>query len=149
MWISTFSHKNVSLSNTLILPLVHPLSFSLKLKQTLQIFFFPDTHYSIFKLAVSYIHITPQISHFFTRINRCAYINQKWRKTRLESQQRRRENTGLECVNLGFNEICLSLPNKPPSRYQPCPVLMRALACCHGFAAGDFCAPLWFEWLLV
>lgn len=52
------------------------------------------------------------------------------------------KNTGPECVNLGVNEICLGLPNKPPSRYQPCPMLMRALARCHAFAAGDFCAPL-------
>lgn len=43
MWISTFSHKNVSLSNTLTLPLVLPLSFSLKLEQMLQIFFLTPT----------------------------------------------------------------------------------------------------------
>lgn len=51
----------------------------------------------------------------------------------------KKKNTGQECVNLGVNEICVGLPNKPPSRYQLCPMQMRALAHCHGFAAGDLC----------
>ena len=42
-----------------------------------------------------------------------------------------------ECVNLRVNEICVGLPNKSPSRYQLCPMQMRVLAHCHGFAAGD------------
>jgi len=41
------------------------------------------------------------------------------------------------CVNLRVNEICVGLPNKPPSRYQLSHMQMRALAQCHGFAAGD------------
>lgn len=52
---------------------------------------------------------------------------------------KKKNHTGQECVNLGVNEICVGLPNKPPSRYQLCPMQMRALAHCHGFAAGDLC----------
>lgn len=42
-------------------------------------------------------------------------------------------------LTLRLMKFVLALPNKPPSRYQLCPMQMRVLAHCHGFAAGDFC----------
>lgn len=105
-----------------------------------EFFFLTSLKYS--KLRVCYIHT--HTLHFTTlqarKINRYAYMNQRWRETRLEGEQRRRKNGSPECVNLWVNEICVGLPNKPPSRHQLCPMLMRVLARCHGFAAGDFCA---------